>query len=369
MIISGHAYELNGKIYESPTNTLIETLKKLKKDFIYIRHSIDGKFKSRAFVYKKGELVQERVLFTILSISILRYVSEVITNFLFVLIHGRKYANVFIGVDPLNGFSAALLKKCGVVKKSIYYTVDYDTNRFANGFLNYFYHLLDRFSVFQTDFVWSVSSRIVEIRKKAGLSDKRNIFLPNIPSDDYKEYLHNKRQKNRLVTLGVLGNQMDFMGMIKAVVSLRKKIKNLSLTIIGNGPKEDDLKKLIKSLKATEYIELTGHLAHSDALDTISKSGIGLALYNGEWGFNYYGDSMKCREFFCFGLPVITTDTHSTVTEISEADAGIVCEQDQIDYEKAIEKILENYNHYSENSFGLAKKYDSIHAKLLSSLT
>jgi glycosyltransferase involved in cell wall biosynthesis len=137
------------------------------------------------------------------------------------------------------------------------------------------------------------------------------------------------------------------------------------LKIIGNGPMESEYKEYVKNNGLEENIKFFGHLDHGMALEEISKSGIGLALYNGNWNFNYYGDSMKCREYFCFGLPVITTDTHSTVDDIRRGGAGIVCAMDSDSYSRAITSILENYDYYSNNSKKLSECYVGLHAKIL----
>ena len=109
-------------------------------------------------------------------------------------------------------------------------------------------------------------------------------------------------------------------------------------------------------------------MSHENALNEISRSGVGLALYNGKWNFNYYGDSMKCREYFCFGLPVITTDTHSTVEEINSYSVGIVCKMDKESYKTALINIFENYMLYSRNSYALADKYKNVHKNILDEL-
>jgi glycosyltransferase involved in cell wall biosynthesis len=67
-------------------------------------------------------------------------------------------------------------------------------------------------------------------------------------------------------------------------------------------------------------------------------------------------------------LPVITTDTHSTVNEIRDGGAGEVCEMSADAYAHAIEEILENYERYQTNSLQLAKLYDGIHGRVVAAL-
>lgn len=365
-VVVTHAYLVNGKIHEVPTSTLIETLNSKSISFVFVRHSIDGQFPSIVYDYEKKEIIRERQLFTLSKIPTLRYLTEISSTFFYFL--RRKPHSVYIGVDPLNAFSGILLKKIGRFKKVIFYTADYAKKRFNNPILNKAYHLIDKFCVKNADAVWNVSSRIVEVRKQIGLADDKNILVPNVPSGDYLEYINNERNPYHLVTLGVIGDQLDFKGIIDAVSGLRDKYPTLILKIIGSGPKEQEYKDYVNKRGLDKQVRFLGFLDHNKALEEISKSGIGLALYNGNWDFNYFGDSMKCREFFCFGLPVISTDTHSTVEEIKAFEAGVVCDVIKAAYKKALLEILDNYEKYSKNSYELAAKYKNIHSELIGAL-
>ncbi len=369
IVIGGHATLINGKIYEAPTNTLVETLKKMNQRFVYIRHSIDGNLPSIAYWYREdGSVEKESRVWVFRKPSILRYVTEIVATFFYALFHKGFWGANYIGVDPLNAFSGVILKKLGVFKKSIFFTADYATERFQSKTLNNAYHSLDRFAVKNSDQTWNVSSRIYDVRQKMGLAETKNIYVPNVPSSDYKRFLSNKIDPNVLVTLGIISEQLDFVNLFTAMVNLTKINPKIRLKIIGNGPKVEEYTALVKKLGLANNVEFLGFMSHDDALDTISKSGIGLALYNGNWSFNHYGDSMKCREFFCYGLPVITTDTHSTVEDIRKENVGKVCEMSSEAYEKAVNDILAEYKTLSANSKRLAEKYDGIHEQLLRGL-
>ena len=331
IIIISHAGLINGQIYDAVTNNFIEILQKNKKSFIFIRHSMEGSFPSTLYIYKKGKNISNKKLFMFSKIAPIRYVSEIICTVIYLFFKEYKEKSYFIGVDPLNAFTGLLLKKMGKINKVIFYTADYSKKRFSNKILNYLYHTVDGYCVINADEVWNVSSRIRDVRKKMGLIDSNNIFLPNVPSDEYKNYENNKKNKFHLITLGVIGEQLDFIGIFEAINDLRSEFPQIFLNIVGNGPKEEEYKQYVKTNGLENNVKFLGYLSHDQALEKISKSGIGLALYNGNWSFNYYGDSVKCREYFCFGLPVITTDSHSTVEVIKEIQAGIVCNMNKED--------------------------------------
>ncbi len=367
-IIAGHATIIGGKIYESPVNTLVEALKSNGDKFLFIRHYMGGELPSSVYSLNGGVVHQDFVLKGITRLAPLRYISEVLTTCWYFWRHKPVKPSYFIGVDPLNALSGILLRKFGIVDKAVYFSVDYAKKRFSNGILNFTYHFIDRCVSHHADQVWCVSARIQEVRSLMGLPKCKNLLLPNVPSMDYKPYVSNARNKYRLITLGIISNQLDFTGILDALVLLKPEYPELELHIYGDGPKKDAHEKYAIEKGLSGFVFFYGSVSHKDALNAISRSGIGLALYNGNWGFNYYGDSMKCREYFCFGLPVITTDTHSTVEDIRQSGAGVVVEISAESYANAVRNIIGSYSSYSVAASSLAARYDNTHLKHLLAL-
>lgn len=366
IITTSHATLKDGNIFEAPANTIWETLAREKKNFIFLRHSMDGNMPSELYIYKNGKISKKNKIWSLAKPAPLRYISQIVsTLYIFFFWREKKEKLTFIGIDPLNAFVGIVLKKINRVEKTIFYTTDYSNKRFTNEFMNWIYHLIDKICVKYADEVWNVSTRIFKIRSKMGIKKTKNILLPNMPSNEYKTFIKNRKNIYHLVTLGVVDDQLDFIGIFQAIEHLKIKYPKILLKIIGIGPKLDRYKEYIKDHKTEKQIKFLGYLKHEKALEEISKSGVGLALYSGLWNFNYYGDSMKCREYFCFGLPVLTTDTHSTVEEIRKYQAGIVTKAKSDEYIKALEKIFQNYYQYEENSFSLRDKYQDIHKRLL----
>lgn len=364
IVVASHAAKLNGKIHEVPVITVINTLRENKMSFIYIRHSLEGNFQSYAYFYKKGLLVNEQKIFTLSKFSVLRYFTEVLSTFVFLL---NKQVNIFIGVDPLNALIGVLLKSVRKTRKNIFYTADFTYKRFGNRILNWFYLSIDKFCVRNSFQVWNVSNRIFLIRQQYGVNSEKNKMVPNVPSNLYLSYVENikRREKYTLITLGMLSDQIDYIGLFDAVEVLSKKYKKIKLKVLGGGPLENDFKGYVREKSLSERIIFYGQVDNTIALREISLSGIGCALYSGKWSFNYYGDSMKCREYLSFGLPVLTTNTHSTVDEISRYKAGVVTENDAKCYVDSIEQIFESYSIFSKNAKNLGNKYLDIHSKLI----
>ena len=143
-------------------------MKKFKKSFIIVSHTLVGgsaqnlfkflrnKSKQVAFVghplnyaknvrdfyelYENGKLTKKREFFSFRFPEILSYLKDFFSTFFITSFFLRKKFNVYIGCDALNAFSGLILKKLGIVKEVMFYTIDYFPQRFNNSLLNKLYH-------------------------------------------------------------------------------------------------------------------------------------------------------------------------------------------------------------------------------------
>lgn len=361
--VASHVALVNGKEYDGVGNVMMQTLKSITDSFIFVRHSIDGLLGSEVHYYDKSSIKTKDALNVYRKIAPFRYVMEVIKTVQY--FSKTKNIDVYIGIDPLNALAGVVLKKKRIIEKAIFFTSDYSDSRFDSKFMSRIYHWIDAYCVKNADEVWSVSSEIVKIRKGMGLADDKNVFLPNVPPIEFNNFRKNKHDIYNLITYGIIDKQLDFDGTIRAVKELKKDFPKISFTIIGNGPEEARLISLAKKLKVSDRIHFLGRKPLEQTLEIASKSGVGLALYTGVWGFNKYGDSTKCREYFNYGLPVLSTDTHSTVGDISSSGAGLIVEKRVESYVAAIKDIINNYEEFSKKSLAIGKKYQGAHRKEL----
>lgn len=368
IVVATHYTLVEGKRYEAPSSTLIEILEHDKQDFLVIRHSLDGSGPSSVHTYHRGLEQTSRRLPVPSGPAPLRYLAEVVVS-VAIMMRYRKRSVAFIGVDPLNALAGRFLRLMRIVRRTVFFTADFTPTRFDNRVLNGAYQRIDRWCVSQSDEVWSVSTRIADYRRSQGLPEERNFFVPNVPAIPADTCAATPdRVPRSVVTLGILGPQQDYTGLIEAMEKLRPEFPDCRLTIVGNGPSEGDLRAFVAARGLQDVVRFAGHLDHTSALDEIARSAVGAAVYNGEWSFNHFGDSMKCREFMHYGLPILTTDSHSTVDEIREFGAGLVCEQSAGSYADALRAMFSDPARYESGSLALGHKYVGIHQQRLSSL-
>jgi len=360
---ASHVATIDGKQYDGIGDALKESLSEVTSEYIFVRHSMDGFIDSEVQYHKNGQVLGTHKLAVVKKPSPMRYISELLATIWYFSFH--ESVDIYLGIDPLNALAGILLKRLRKVRKAVFYTADYSPSRFGNKIMDNIYHRIDRFCVKHADEVWSVSSRIVKIRKDMGLPDQKNILVPNVPPSRYKNIRKDKHNIHELITLGIIDKQLDFEGVIKALSILKKDYPDVSFTIIGNGPDEKRLKKLAYKLNLAETVHFLGRLPFGEAQERVSSAGVGLALYTGIWGFNEFGDSTKCREFFTYGLPVLSTDTHSTVEDIKKYEAGLVVGRSEKEYANAISRLFTNYKSYSKNALLVASQYEGAREKAL----
>lgn len=363
VIVVTHGFIKEGFELNNPSSSLIKVLRTKNIPYLMLKHSLSGEGGSNITL---SLVARDEKVFKILPHSIkinwIRYIVDFIITVLVVICVKVRYGGklIYIGLDPLNAVSGVLLKCIGIVKRTVFFSVDYTPNRFKNKFLNNIYQYFDRYCSYKSDEVWNVSTRILQMRLKMGINKEKLFFIPNTPSKEYRKCEKYERNLNRLISLGPLSGQLDYDGFFKALASLVKDYPDMVLEIIGTGNYEENYRNLVHDLDIVNNVVFKGPLPHPEAMEEISSSSIGLALYNGSWDFNYYGDSMKCREYLFYGLPVLTTDTHSTVEDILEYKAGEIVDIGPKEYITGLKKILDHYDIYSKNSYELGRKYDDV---------
>lgn len=335
-------------------------LQKKKKDYIFIKHSLYQGFPTLIESYLDNKV--ETKLYGFANIPLpLRVIQEQIISFYF-LLKVKVKPDVFIGVDPLNAFSAVIARRLGIAKRCVFYTADYAYRRFKNPMMNVIYHRLDSFAANNADQVWNVSSRIVKEREKQGIPRSKVFFVPNTPEFRKTKRLPiSKINKHDLVIVSNITRSIDYPLIIRTINRLSKKYDDIRLLIIGSGDYEEELKKLVRRLKLSKRVLFLGRKPHNEVLEILSKSGVGIALYTREHPWTEFGDSMKVREYMSSGLPVIINDVPSTADDVEKENVGFVLKGKGEGFEKAVEILFSDENLYRrmrKNAVAIAKSYD-----------
>jgi glycosyltransferase involved in cell wall biosynthesis len=260
-------------------------------------------------------------------------------------IYKNKEITDFIGYNPINSLFGSICRLLLFRRyRVVFVSVDFTEKRFNNFILDKFYIYLDYLASVFSDETWSCSNRVYEYRNKF-IKDDKNFYIPNIPS--YTKLGLKKQNTFTIVMVSFLSQNYIFSEILNLLNLIKKK--NMNLVIIGDGDAEikNNVLKAARNLNIEDSINFTGYIPHEEVLKILEKSHLGLALYNGVESYNFWGDSLKIREYTYYELPVITTKNVNNYKEVIEKSLG-VCLEDFLDLSQAVTFLenSENYNRY-----------------------
>lgn len=316
--------------------------------------------------YKNGKLYRKHTAFHWKLPEGFLYIKDFFYTILWPF-YTRDTYDLFIGFNPLNAFAGIVLKKLGKVRKVVYYTLDYFTQRFENKLLNKMYHSIDKFCVYHADETWNVSKAMVTARKNYNDMPKAvynrqhtvpiGVWLQKIPRKTY-----NQINKKKIIFIGSLVTLMGVDLLLKAMPKIIEKIPDVKLEIVGGGPEEKNLILLAKKLFLMNHISFHGWIKNNkDKWRMLSDASIGIAPFNTKIFREEVknADPAKVKEYLAMGVPVIATDAVSK--NIEKAKCGLIVPFDVNYLANAIITLLPDNNklmQYRKNAIKYMKQFD-----------
>jgi 1,4-alpha-glucan branching enzyme len=96
-------------------------------------------------------------------------------------------------------------------------------------------------------------------------------LLPNFLLSEYEPSLK-PPQDRTLLFIGKLTEQKGVDVLIQAITKVHRVIPDVRLTIVGDGPEEQKLKKLAASLQVSELVTFTGKLSNAEVMKKIDDA-------------------------------------------------------------------------------------------------
>ena len=260
--------------------------------------------------------------------------------------------DTFIGIDCLNALSGIFLRELGIVKRIIFYPVDFATHRFDNAVKNLAYQQLVQYVTRNSDLVWSVSNRIAKYIDKFSGPNTRIIVVPhgyNPPSEKPETDFSLDPKQKKLVYVGGLGPEAGLPLVIEALPRIVDKVPEACFYVIGHGSKVDieTLTSLVRKYKVERNVQYVGVLPNKKVLDFLLQCDIGIAPFSPAPSWTQFADmSMNVREYLACGLPVITTRFLGQGAIIEKKHAGISINYDVDNMVKAAVSLLTEKEFY-----------------------
>jgi len=337
-------------------------------ELLFIGHPLfyDKNLKGSGYdLYKHGLLVISKYKSIKRLNQLSKFIKTLMLDIYYVIIFKQKY-ELYFGVDNLNAFAGILLKKVGLIKKVIYYVIDYNPKRFKNKIVNWIYHKIDQFCIKYSDETWNLSPRMEEARKEyykfSGSHQKVvpiGVWFNRIERKNFSDI-----EKFTLVFMGHITKKQGIQNVLEIIPRVVKDIPEFKFLIIGEGNYLDELNILIKKLKIEKYIKFTGYIKeHEDIEDMLSSCALAIAPYEkydeeGNLSFTYFADPAKIKIYMACGLPVLLSDVSYNAKEIEKKKCGIIIKDNLY---KNIIKLLDSQKlliEYRNNAIEYAKYYD-----------
>lgn len=358
-------YENSGKILDY----ILENFESVFLFSVGFHNLKNKKSYNNLSVYENGRLQKTYSLFQLSTPSrfvfILIPVRSVITFFEIIIYSvwlkmKHKKIEVYFTVNAFTAWIGSILKKIGIIEKTIFWVWDYYPPIHENKIImlmRYIYWQFDRIGSHSDRLVF-VNRRLLDLRKDMGIF-KKDADYPIIPIGTDKLIRVNKKniQKIKFGFIGVLKKSQGLGIVFDNAESLLKEFKNVQYEIVGSGPDEEYFRKKAK----TSHIDTKfyGYLEGDSFNDVLRDCDIGIATYIPDVSnVSYYGDPGKIKRYLSLGIPVISTNVIEFSREIEGSRSGAI-----IDYENpsafidAVKKIIAKHSEYSNNAYALSQKY------------
>ena len=176
---------------------------------------------------------------------------------------------------------------------------------------------------------------------KEQLKDSDNVdYLYNLLDDkdivakSQADYLIPHREGPLFVTVGRLSPEKGFDRLIQILYDLRQEGYIFRLMIIGGGPQEKSLSKLISKLSMQDSIYLMGKLDNPHCITRQADLFICSSLSE---GYN-----TACCEAAILNVPVLTTSVSGAQELIDDCHCGLICGLDNQSLKDSIRFVLDH---------------------------
>ena len=318
---------------------------------LFIGHPLfyDKHLKGSGFeLYSNGLLIRKEYSRNHNIPIFLGFILHAVKNLVWSIVKGSRW-DIYIGSNNLNAYTGLILKKLGFVTHVVYYVIDYNPKRYGNPIMNYLYHKLDQYCVLNSDETWNLSPRMEQGRKIYFGFTGGNQKV--VPVGMWKEAMvripFSKINKYRVVFLGHILKKQGVQHIIDAIPEIKKKIREFTLLVMGDGEYLDNLKRQVQALDLENTVEFTGYIPdHTIIEKKLSNCALGIALYKrmdeNNLNFSYFGSPTKVKTYLASGLPVMITDVPYNASELVRKGCARITTTNSHDIAVNLISILSN---------------------------
>lgn len=318
--------------------------------------------------YEQGELKQN-AHGTLRKIpDVLAYIKAAALNIYWVIQRGRRW-DLYIGSNNLNALSGLILQRLGFVKKTIYYTIDYNPARFRNRLFNSIYHWIDQCCTRYSAETWNTTHLVEEARKTYfGFRGGTQKVVPiGIWFNRFPRVAFSEVNKHTVVFMGGLLKRQGVQDILAAIPLIVERIPDFHFLVIGGGSYLSELVQQAKELGIEKYVRFTGYIEkHEDIEKILVRCALAVVMYTnrddkGNLNFIHFGDPGKIKSYLASGLPIIMNDFPFNARQLEQSECAVVVDNTPESIARAVVELLndeQKLQRYREQAVKTARQFD-----------
>jgi glycosyltransferase involved in cell wall biosynthesis len=208
-----------------------------------------------------------------------------------------------------------------------------------------------RFRVYVSRFVMLDSlARVKDKSLRAKLLEKATVIYNGVDVRTLKSIRDRvaKNEEFKDYSITFIGRLMEYKGvrfLIKAFKHVFNELRDVRLHIVGDGPKYNEVKGLVKKLNLENNVTLHRALSREETMKVLARS----ALLTHPSLYESFG--IVIAEAYAMGKPVVTHRAGYSKELVEESKAGLTVNVfDEKEYAGALIKVLTDRNLYKELS-------------------
>jgi len=262
----------------------------------------------------------------------------------------RRRFDLYIGVSYGPTLAGLLLKGLKFAERVVYYSYDYiqppgESGSFGSRVMAAGFRVIDNLCVSLSDVTWNLSEGIREARR-ANSRELRPRLETTVPHPVAPKLTSmSKLNSNTAVYVGFLRPHQGLELVIESVPEILRRIPDFKLFIIGSGPEEEKLKRLVERRGLDEFVRFLGFVYDEAKLSAIlSQCSVGIAMYAPTaHGLTRYLEPSKVKTYLEHYIPTVVSQVSAIATSHLEKKGVVVCIPYDIDaLARTITSLLSN---------------------------
>ena len=296
--------------------------------------------------------------------EVLSYFKDFLLTIYWVL-RARYVFDVMIAAGNLNAFAGLTLRWMGLVRKVVYYAIDFSETRFSCRFLEACYRKVDEIVLCHADATWHLSRAMKGAREQrfprafTGHSGRHQLVPVGVHASRMRSVARDGLDAPERIVF--LGNILEAHGLgvvIEALSILCSDWPRLRLDVYGDGPDRNLVEAQVHSLSLSDRVTCHGYIEDDEALEVeLGRGGIAVAMYAPHLStFSRFADPGKIKMYLGAGLPIVMTAVPPIARDL-DGDCATVVEYSPGSCAMAIHTLLSNpecYRRMQARAFSVA---------------